>query len=153
MQVSLLLAALPSLALFNVGGTEMIVILLIVLLLFGGDKMPDLARGIGKAMRDFKKAAAGVEEELKKAMDDPPARKTPRPSGETSTGDDGRRFDLPQPLTTRKAEGTVPQDPQDAPTQPPPASTPEPYPGAAAALPKPPPPPAAPESRPPAPRN
>ena len=36
---------------------------LIVLVLFGGQKLPEFARGLGKSIREFKKAAAGVEEE------------------------------------------------------------------------------------------
>jgi len=39
-----------------IGGQEVIVILIIVLLLFGGRKLPELARGIGKGIKDFRKA-------------------------------------------------------------------------------------------------
>ena len=42
-----------------------IVLTLIVLLLFGANKLPELARGFGKSMREFKKAASGVEEEFR----------------------------------------------------------------------------------------
>ncbi len=38
------------------GGYELIVILVVVLLLFGGKKIPELARGLGKGIKDFKKA-------------------------------------------------------------------------------------------------
>jgi len=41
----------------NLGTTELIVIGLVLLLLFGGKKLPELSRGIGDAMREFKKAA------------------------------------------------------------------------------------------------
>lgn len=41
----------------NLGSTELIVIGLVLLLLFGGKKLPELSRGIGDAMREFKKAA------------------------------------------------------------------------------------------------
>lgn len=44
------------LALFNFGGPELLLILLIVLLLFGGAKLPSLARGLGQSIREFKKA-------------------------------------------------------------------------------------------------
>ena len=54
----------------DVGGGEMVVVLLIVLMLFGGDKMPQLAKGLGKSIREFKKAASGVEQEFKKALDE-----------------------------------------------------------------------------------
>ncbi|MCB1103577.1 MAG: twin-arginine translocase TatA/TatE family subunit [Cephaloticoccus sp.] len=54
----------------GVGGPELMMIMFIVLLLFGGQKLPEFARGLGKTMREFKKAASGVEDEFKRAMDD-----------------------------------------------------------------------------------
>ncbi len=44
-------------AAFGLGGTELLVILLICLLLFGGSKLPSLAKGLGQSVREFKKAA------------------------------------------------------------------------------------------------
>lgn len=62
---------IPPLALIEgIGGPELMMILFVVLLLFGADRLPGLARGFGKSMREFKKAASGVEEEFKRAMDD-----------------------------------------------------------------------------------
>ena len=46
------------------GGQEIIVILIIVLLLFGGRKIPELMRGLGRGMNEFKKAKDGVYDEL-----------------------------------------------------------------------------------------
>jgi sec-independent protein translocase protein TatA len=54
----------------GLGGPEVVVIMLIVLVLFGGKKLPEFARGLGKSIREFKKAAAGVEEELKRALEE-----------------------------------------------------------------------------------
>lgn len=48
----------------RVGSTEIIVVLAVLLLLFGGKKLPELARGIGEALKEFKKAL-GKEEEKK----------------------------------------------------------------------------------------
>ena len=48
----------PVLALFGMGGPEMILIFAIILLLFGGKKLPEFARGLGKSVREFKKASA-----------------------------------------------------------------------------------------------
>ena len=44
-----------SVLLFTMGGTEWILIALIVLLLFGGKKIPELMKGLGKGIREFKK--------------------------------------------------------------------------------------------------
>lgn len=54
------------------GGGEMMLILFVVLLLFGGDKMPQLAKSIGKSLKEFKKAASDVEQEIKRAIDEVP---------------------------------------------------------------------------------
>lgn len=48
----------------NMGGSEIMLILVVVLLLFGGKKLPELARGLGKGIRDFKDASEGVKREI-----------------------------------------------------------------------------------------
>ena len=54
---------------FGLGGQELILILLIILLLFGAKKLPELARGLGKGMKEFKKAQTEIEEEFNPAGD------------------------------------------------------------------------------------
>jgi len=58
----------------DIGGPELALIMFVGLLLFGGDKLPELARGLGKGIRDFKDASNGVkremEETIKKIEDD-----------------------------------------------------------------------------------
>ena len=49
----------------SLGPTELILILLVVLLLFGAKKLPELAKGLGKGIREFKNASKHVEEEMK----------------------------------------------------------------------------------------
>ena len=49
----------------TLGATEIIIIALIVLLLFGGKKIPELMKGIGKGVRSFKDGMKGIEEEIK----------------------------------------------------------------------------------------
>ena len=55
---------------FNLGGGEIFIILLIVLLLFGSKKIPELARGLGKGIRYFKDATSDVQNEIKKSVKD-----------------------------------------------------------------------------------
>src|SRR5436305_928947 len=58
----------PAIILFlNLGGGEIAVIMLFVLLFFGADKVPELARGLGKGIRQFKDAMNGIESEVYKA--------------------------------------------------------------------------------------
>jgi sec-independent protein translocase protein TatA len=51
------------------GGWEMVVIALVILLLFGAKKLPELAKGLGQGIREFKGAVNGVKDELKDAQD------------------------------------------------------------------------------------
>lgn len=51
-------------SLFNLAGPDLIIILLIVLLLFGAKKLPELARGMGQAVREFSKAKDEFEREV-----------------------------------------------------------------------------------------
>ena len=48
----------------SIGPSELIIVMLIVLLLFGSKRLPELARGIGKATRQFRKAMEDVKEEI-----------------------------------------------------------------------------------------
>lgn len=49
---------------FGIGYQELLIIFLIVLLLFGGRKIPEIARGLGKGIREFKKAKNNVKDSL-----------------------------------------------------------------------------------------
>lgn len=57
----------------GIGFYELLIILAIVLLVFGGRKLPEVAKGLGKALREFRKAAKGEDEgeELKKFPESP----------------------------------------------------------------------------------
>ena len=59
-------------ALFNLGGGEIILILALVLILFGAKKLPELAKGLGTGIKEFKKATRDVTEEIHSAMEEPP---------------------------------------------------------------------------------
>ncbi|KAB1188907.1 MULTISPECIES: twin-arginine translocase TatA/TatE family subunit [Haloferax] len=52
------------------GGPELLIVLLIVVLLFGANKLPQLARSSGQAMGEFRRGRQEIEEELKKGVED-----------------------------------------------------------------------------------
>lgn len=58
----------PVFLLFNIGGQEMIIILIVVLLLFGGRKIPELMKGLGKGIREFNDAKNNVRKEIEDGM-------------------------------------------------------------------------------------
>ena len=64
----------------DIGGGEIMLVFLVVLMLFGGEKMPELARSLGKALREIKKATSGVEEQLKQAMAEAPPKPRQAPT-------------------------------------------------------------------------
>ena len=69
---------------FNLGGGEVIVILALVLILFGAKKLPELAKGLGTGIKEFKKATRDVTDEVHAAMEEtppppPPKRLPPSP--------------------------------------------------------------------------
>ncbi|MEY3000058.1 MAG: hypothetical protein RL648_272 [Verrucomicrobiota bacterium] len=81
----------------GIGGPELLIILVIILLLFGSKKLPELARGLGRSMKEFKKATQDVQQDFQEAMDaaDPqkplaggdPSKPNDKPSAGTHTPD------------------------------------------------------------------
>ena len=53
----------------GIGTFENLIILFIILLLFGAKKLPELAKGLGKGINEFKKASNDIKEEVSKAVD------------------------------------------------------------------------------------
>lgn len=64
-------------SLFNLAGPDLLIILLIVLLLFGAKKLPELAKGMGQAFREFNKAKDDFEREISKPVDEVTVRRPP----------------------------------------------------------------------------
>ena len=56
---------------FNIGGGEVAVILLLALIVLGPQRLPEAARQIGKFMGELRRMSSGFQQELKQAMDDP----------------------------------------------------------------------------------
>ena len=59
----------------NLGGTEIIIIALVVLLLFGGKKIPELMGGLGKGVKSFKDGMKNIEKDLEEDTDNTPDNK------------------------------------------------------------------------------
>ncbi len=81
-------------------------ILLVALLLFGSERLPELARNLGKSIREFKKATSGLEEELKRAIEAPPPPVRPRPPA-NPTFDKG-----PSTAASESAPAPPPSEPE-----------------------------------------
>jgi len=97
-----------------VGWQEILVIVIVVLILFGGRKIPELARGIGRGMREFKREMRGVKEDFDEAMkeeeeDEPrprPKKKRKRPVDESyeDEGDEGKSDEDKKPSESGTSE-------------------------------------------------
>ena len=57
---------------FGLGGTELLVLFVIILLIFGPSQIPKMARGLGQAMREFRKAQHELNDEI--SREEPPAK-------------------------------------------------------------------------------
>jgi sec-independent protein translocase protein TatA len=66
-------------AFMGLGGPEIALIIFALLLLFGAKKIPELAKGLGKGIREFKDATKDVKSEIEKSMDDRPNTNYDRP--------------------------------------------------------------------------
>jgi sec-independent protein translocase protein TatA len=84
---------LHALALLDgLGGGELMVVFFLALMLFGGEKLPGLARSLGKMMNEFKRAKGDMEREIRRAIDETPDTSLPKrpaaqvyqPYGDTS---------------------------------------------------------------------
>lgn len=64
----------------NINGPEILLIFLIVLLLFGAKRLPELFKSFGKSIREFKKATSEIEDDIRTAMDEEPTPTKPRPA-------------------------------------------------------------------------
>lgn len=62
--------------LLMIGAPEIIFIVLIVLLLFGGKKIPELMKGLGKGVKSFKQGMNEMEEEVKRPSEDQPSQQS-----------------------------------------------------------------------------
>ncbi len=80
------------------GGSEMVVIFVIAAVFFGAKKLPDLARGLGKGIREFKKASSEVTDGIQDAMNSEPAPPPRRPVAPIEASVDDGAEAPPQPV-------------------------------------------------------
>lgn len=95
----------------SLGFTELILILMIVLIIFGAGKLPQLGEGVGKAIKGFKKSVQEAE-----AYDlDPQA----QAENTASAGQGNTQPQIPQPMHTAPTETVTPMQPEGAQPAPP----------------------------------
>jgi len=71
----------------GLGGWEWVIVVLAILLLFGSKRIPDLARSLGQSIREFKKGAREVTDEIQNAANEPPAQENkPVKNGQSQSG-------------------------------------------------------------------
>ena len=94
---------------FNIGGAELLVILLVALLVLGPNKLPQAARQVGHFLGEFRRIADGFQSELKSAMDDPLAMDPKKKPATTKPRSPGGPTD--QVIDTEGAEKAGDADP------------------------------------------
>ena len=86
------------------GGWEIVLIMAVILVLFGAKKLPELAKGLGQGIKEFKKATRDVQDELQSAIEDtsPPPRRYP-----VSNPEPNRSLPNSMPTTPETPETTT----------------------------------------------
>ena len=69
-----------NILLFLPGGWEFAVVIFVIILFFGGKKIPELARGLGKGIREFNNAKATIEGEIKEGIKEADRKETKKPT-------------------------------------------------------------------------
>jgi sec-independent protein translocase protein TatA len=72
----------PVFAILGLSGTELIIVVVAILVLFGAKKIPEFAKGLGKGINEFKKASREVADSIEN--ESPPASKAPAPPANTA---------------------------------------------------------------------
>lgn len=84
------------------GSTEILVIAVVVLVLFGAKKVPELMKGVGTGIKEFKKASRDVQDELHRAMDEVERTPPPPPAAPPATAS----VPVPKPDPDSHAHGS-----------------------------------------------
>jgi sec-independent protein translocase protein TatB len=97
---------------FNVGGGELLVILLVALLVLGPQRLPDAARQLGRVMGDIRRISSGFQQELRDALDvdeAPPRRSEPVPLAKAVADADDAPSATTTPATATPATADAPR--------------------------------------------
>jgi sec-independent protein translocase protein TatA len=97
----------------NFGGSEMLLVLVVILLLFGGKKLPELARSIGKGLAEFRRATQEVQREINAPLIDRPS-----PTPAAKINETGNATQNAEPISVNAHPAAQPR-----PSEKPPAST------------------------------
>ena len=107
-------------AFFGMGDTEILLIMVAILIFFGGDRLPELARGLGKALRELRRATTDVEREFKRLVDEA-ERSATEPIAKAAASivpQTGRpRAENGAPASPKQPEGKTPSPPPAGPPQ------------------------------------
>lgn len=99
---------------FNLGPLELMAIFVVALLVFGPDKLPEIGRQVGRAIREFKKIQSGFQNEFRDVLADPPPGPIiPTAPGTPAAPDDPDAPgapDAPQPATNGEGAPGPPPD-------------------------------------------
>lgn len=98
----------------GIGTTELLIIFFVVLLLFGAKKLPELARGMGKSIKEFKKATNEIEEDIRTAIDPPETPAKPQ-----------TQVEIPNKVSPTLAPATTQAEPSETEQVAPASSSPE----------------------------
>jgi len=106
---------------FNVGGGEVLVILIAALIVLGPDKLPNAARQVGKYLAEFRKISQGFQDELKNAMDItavPDTEPVAYPPAEPPTSEPAATTEPAQPTAAEAATERPAEPAAEAPAEP-----------------------------------
>ncbi|MGE0638481.1 MAG: twin-arginine translocase TatA/TatE family subunit [Bacteroidia bacterium] len=96
-----------TLLFLDIGGGELVLILLVIVMFFGADKIPEMARGLGKGMRQFKDATGSIQREIEKSIHE-----SERAANTAPPATEAPKTETPQ---VKPPENSVAQKPADGP--------------------------------------
>ena len=100
-----------TLLFLDIGAGELVVILLVIVMFFGADKIPEMARGLGKGMRQFKDATGSIQREIEKSITESErAANTATPTTETPKPETPQVKPPENSVAQKPAENSFPED-------------------------------------------